>query len=251
MPIRESSARIAHEAARTAWGLRLSILGAVLTASLVAAVAFGQESVELRRLGIDFGWESIADLASALLAGLVVLWSLRSRTEAEDWERRLAGSHAILTVGRIAGLLLALVLAGLSIALTSISLERILVGVADLDRAASALARSSAVGAPLAALAPAVTALGRGARTRLALWLGLGLGGSGIFGLGIPIPLDRLLALGQLGAPDPTAAAAAAALATSAGVLLSLALDPRDLHRTDTVPCASASSATSTATSKP
>lgn len=203
---------------------------AVCAMAVFAAIAFVQESVPLRRLGIEFAWESCADFAAATVAVLVVLWTLRLREDADAWEQRSAASLASLTLGRIIGLGLACGVFVLSATSLCLALERITVGETDPDGARALLVRGTAVAAPLAALAPAVAAHARRGRWLVLGWLALGVGS---YGAGVPIPLDRLLRLGEGGGDIgslPTVGACV--VATMAGLTLSLAIGPRPPPRT-------------------
>lgn len=214
------------------------------SAILAAVVAFAQETAGLRRSGLGFAWGSTADLLVVTGAIVALLWILRSRPPATNWQLRLARKRLPFVLGQSLGLF---GFAGVCIVLTvlaSLTVESISVGRADLGAAAAATLRGAGATLPIAAIAPAVAHGLERPVARLAAWLAILLGSAGIAGIGIPIPLDRLLEPREPGKLIGADQLLAVLLATAAGVMLSSTLvKPRT--------CASASSATSTATSRP
>lgn len=213
-------------------------------------VAFAQEDAALRTLGIAVAWPSVATFAVLLAASFPLVWIVGVEPARLSWESRLAPSPLLLVWGRFVGVVSAGTAAlGLLVA-GSITLERMTAGewsvAATLVRFAPAFVALLAAGAT----APAVAALAQGPATASVIWA-VGLVCSvGPFGIGFPVPLDRLLSVGEPAPLTDVGTLAACALATLAGLTCSVSVTTPGRWVRRNLSCASASSATSTATSK-
>ncbi|NLG61995.1 MAG: hypothetical protein GX539_07090 [Candidatus Cloacimonetes bacterium] len=215
-------------------------------AAVFSLVAFAQDSAGLRRLGLGLAWDGHAAFQLLLACAWPLLWILSRGPGAASWERRAAGRRPVTSLwSGITGSGITVLAVHSALALL---LDLALTGAFSPARALAAFAAAALGLPPLAALAVAVDAQVRSPVWAIGIWLLVLAASLGLFGLGLPLPLDRLAALGEGGAAPGAAVLAAVTTATAAGWALAR-LDSR--RQPESRPsCASASSATSTATSK-
>ncbi len=207
--------------------LRLAGIPASIAVVILALLLHVEEPGFIRIFTLQFFWQSLEAGVCSILAFLPLVWVLARRPQARMWTQRLS-RHALRPVlAACCGMLL---IATLLIVLAYLSAITLRINTVERNSAMAGLAflvRCSCFAAPLAALAPGLSALGLTMPGTVFVWLILLAMSLGVAGFGFPVPLDRILGLGDVvSSVDPTIVWLAS-LSTFAGLFLSWAANER------------------------